>query len=97
MKPTADEKSFPIPGYFSRARWMFIKATAIPWGLIAPHERQAKENHYGQDLAKLASRGGLDSSEAVAVLEDRPWHLMDEDEARRQLVQKVSEYEQANR
>ena len=39
----------------------------IPWELIAPHEGQAQENH-GQDLKKLAYRGGLAWDEAYAVL-----------------------------
>jgi hypothetical protein len=48
---------------------------AIPWALIEPCERQAKVNH-GQTLRQLAARGGLDSSEAVAVLEEqRRWLL----------------------
>ena len=42
----------------------------IPWDLVAPHEAQAKHNHGGQTLTRLAQRGGLDAMEAVAVLED---------------------------
>lgn len=53
----------------------------IPMGMIAPHEAQALDNHDGQDLVRLAERGGLDPTEALAVLEDRPWRLMDADEA----------------
>lgn len=49
----------------------------VPWSLIAPHERQAQKNH-DQTLERLAERGGLDPSEMVAVIEDRPWHQMDE-------------------
>lgn len=45
----------------------------IPWEMIRPHERQALTNHGGQSLARLAERGGLSVSEAVAVLEDRSW------------------------
>ena len=44
--------------------------TSIPWAMIAPHDATAQLNHGGQDLAKLASRGGLCPLEAVAVLED---------------------------
>jgi hypothetical protein len=43
---------------------------SIPWAMLAPHEAQAIQNH-DQDLAKLASRGGLGVAEAVAVLEGR--------------------------
>lgn len=46
--------------------------TSIPWGVIAPHEEQAKRNHQ-QSLDELASRGGLDCYEAVCVLTDRRW------------------------
>jgi len=44
----------------------------IPWAIIAPHARQALKNHE-QTLERLAERGGLCASEAVAVLEDREW------------------------
>jgi hypothetical protein len=40
---------------------------AIPWTLIAPHEKQAKRNHR-LGLEELAQRGGLDASEALAVI-----------------------------
>lgn len=45
----------------------------IPWEMIRSHESQARANHCGQTLARLAERGGLSVSEAVAVLEDRSW------------------------
>lgn len=57
----------------------------IPWDVIAPHERQAQANH-SQSLTRLAERGGLSPSEAVAVLEDRAWRRMDEDAAARRLA-----------
>ncbi len=53
----------------------------IPWDIISPHEQQARRNHGGQSLATLKRRGGLGVCEAVAILEDRPWHKMDETEA----------------
>lgn len=43
---------------------------AIPWAAMAPHERQAIANH-GQSLKALASRGGLDVTEAEAIMIDR--------------------------
>lgn len=45
---------------------------SIPWAMIAPHERQARENHY-QSLERLAVRGGLSATEAVDILSDKPW------------------------
>ncbi|MDP3165157.1 MAG: hypothetical protein Q8N06_06840 [Hydrogenophaga sp.] len=39
----------------------------IPWSVIAPFEHQAQRNH-SQSLKRLAERGGLSHSEALAVL-----------------------------
>ena len=47
----------------------------IPFAMLAPHEEQAMRNH-SQTLERLASRGGLDPSEALAILDDRPWRRM---------------------
>lgn len=47
---------------------------AVPWGLVAPHARQAAANHDGQTLEQLAARGGLDVRELLAVLQDRPFY-----------------------
>lgn len=44
----------------------------IPWGLISPHEQQARKNH-GQTLDRLAERGGLGHSEAIDIIEGRKW------------------------
>ncbi|MGE0853325.1 MAG: hypothetical protein AB7O44_27560 [Hyphomicrobiaceae bacterium] len=57
---------------------------SIPWALIAMHEKQAIANH-GQSLEMLASRGGLSTCEALAVIEDRPWRVMDQMEAAHRL------------
>jgi hypothetical protein len=48
---------------------------AIPWDMIAPHEKQAQANH-SQTLSQLADRGGLGPAEALAILDDRRWHSM---------------------
>ena len=58
----------------------------VPWSLVAPHEAQAMRNHGGQDLKRLAERGGLAPSELVAVIEDRPFEIMPEVEAERRLL-----------
>jgi hypothetical protein len=60
---------------------------SIPWAAIAPHEAQALRNHCGQTLERLAERHGLSPCEAVAVLEDRPWHRMDKAESVRRLAE----------
>lgn len=62
---------------------------SIPMSVIAPDERQALANH-DQTLDVLAQRGGLDSSEAVAVLEGRRWRKMSALEADARLLELVS-------
>ena len=62
----------------------------IPWGIIDPHEEQARKNHGGQTLKRLAERGGLLPSEAVAILEDRPWKEMDETMAIKRLAELIA-------
>jgi hypothetical protein len=58
----------------------------VPWELISLHERQAMRNH-SQTLERLSERGGLSRCEAVAILEDRPWHRMEEHAANSRLLQ----------
>lgn len=48
----------------------------VPWNVICQHEKQAMSNH-GQSLKRLAERGGLDYSEILAILEDRPYKKME--------------------
>lgn len=55
----------------------------IPWDVIASHEEQAILNHGHQTLRTLAERGGLDWTEALAVLEDRRYTRMNVEIARR--------------
>lgn len=72
----------------------------LPWTLIAPHEAQAKANHY-QSLGRLAERGGLSFCEAAAIMEDRKWskivwpagHEKPEDPARAYLERLIAAYE----
>lgn len=56
----------------------------VPFSLLS--EKQALINHHGQSLAHLAGRGGLSHDEAVAIMEQRKWHLMPEGEAARLLA-----------
>lgn len=60
----------------------------LPWDIIAPHAERAFRNH-GQSLELLASRGGLSPCEAVAILEDRAWHRMDQTAAIERLAELV--------
>ena len=57
------EKKFPILG----------TNESIDWNLIAPHEKQAMENHGGQTLEQLARRHGLSWYELLCVLLDKPF------------------------
>lgn len=68
---------------------------SIPLALIALHERQAGRNHY-QTLKRLAERGGLSASEAVAVLEDRDWHGMTDEAAIGRLNELVAAHQPAS-
>lgn len=61
----------------------------IPWRVIEPHAKQAIRNH-SQSLERLHERGGLSWCEAAAVLEDRPWHKMDKDQARQRVLEIVA-------
>lgn len=78
------------PGYRDevRARFRGLKIEPLPWRIIEPHAAQAWINH-GQTLERLRERGGLDASEAVAILEDRTWRSMDTVEAFKRLAEIV--------
>lgn len=45
---------------------------SVPWEMLVPHEQSARRNH-SQSLATLASRGGLDPNEMLAILDDVSW------------------------
>lgn len=55
---------------------------SVPWDLVEPHRKRAMENHY-QTLERLAERGGLGPAELFAVVEDRPWRSVTEDDIAR--------------
>lgn len=57
------EKKFPI----------LETNESIDWNLIAPHEKQAMENHCGQTLEQLARRHGLSWYELLCVMLDKPF------------------------
>lgn len=79
-----DNKMFPILGTNPKEY--------IPWDSIAPHENQALINH-GQSLETLASRGGLSWCEALAVLSDSKFQNILEEEARRKVLNIISNQE----
>lgn len=48
---------------------------SIPWAILAPHEKQALRNHR-QSLKRLAERGGLAVSEALAIMDGLRWNAV---------------------
>jgi predicted RNA-binding Zn ribbon-like protein len=55
-----------------QVKWMPIMRTGLAIRMDLLDERQAKINH-GQTLDRLAERGGLSASEALAICEKREW------------------------
>jgi len=88
---------FPVLWPFARKRLIRFTELACPrfiaWSLLEPHRAQAMTNH-SQSLEGLAARGGLSAAELVAVLEDRPWHHLNDDKAIARLQQLVQEARQ---
>lgn len=71
---TEPNRTFPILWPYARREieeWTRSGCPrAVPWALIAPHELRAMRTHE-QTLERLAERGGLSPTEALAVLTDR--------------------------
>lgn len=70
---------------------------SVPWSLLAPHERQAKDNHGGQTLVRLAERGGLGITEMVCVIDGKPFSEVlkykNEEEALPRLLELLAAHE----
>ena len=72
---------------------------ALPWRFLAPHEAQAKANHGGQSLNRLAARGGLSVCEAYFIALDRRYPIgfrANLTSVRFHLMRMVLEFETAN-
>jgi hypothetical protein len=54
--------------------------SGIPWHVIKEYEEQAIKNHT-QTLNGLAKRGGLSPTEIYAVMHNRKWQVMKEQDA----------------
>ena len=93
MLPLMSQASRLFPLAVDRDRTLAFPdaPTALPWPLVAAHELQALINH-GRSIAELALNGGIDWSEMVAVLEDRPWHWMSVDEAAERLEELFADW-----
>lgn len=87
--PILDGPSYRVEPREHRQKGRCFIIVGLPWEMIAPHEQQAQRNHGGQTLKRLAERGGLSNSEALAVLEDRPWKGMDPQVAYQQLLDRI--------
>lgn len=85
-------KTFPIMAEYAHKERKDYPPTSIPWDLIAPHERQAGENH-DQSLYGLARRGGLSREEACAIIEDRAWSPLGESTADKRLAELVTAFQ----
>jgi hypothetical protein len=88
---TQASRLFPLVVNRDRSLAFPETPTALPWPLVAAHEDQALINH-GHSIAELAQNGGIDRSEMVAVLEDRPWHWMSVDEAAERLEELFADW-----
>jgi hypothetical protein len=91
VKLSLDARTFPIQRPWERSR-MIACPSSIPWSLIEPHAKQAQRNH-DQTLERLAERGGLSPSEAIAVLADRQWTSIELTESVRQLTALVDSWQ----
>lgn len=94
-------KRFPVLMPFEREHVAMLKRLnfpkSVPWDFLAPHEKQARSNH-DQSLRTLASRGGLDPREMLAVISDRRWddfRRVSMEDAAKQVISLLEEYERA--
>lgn len=77
-----------------RKAGVMFAVVAVPWEMMAPHERQADLNH-SQTLKRLAERGGLSPTEAIAVIEGKRWRDlrgMTDTQAHRRLHEYVQQH-----
>lgn len=66
---------------------------SVPWAFVAPHERQAQDNH-GQPVVRLAQRGGLSPAELLAVVTGRQWREVGRDvDAAPELMKLLREFD----
>lgn len=63
------EREFPI---LRDRRASSTGRRSVPWAWVAPHETQARRNHGGQTLERLAERGGLSPVELYCVVHAWP-------------------------
>ena len=54
-----------------------MRGQSVPWSVMLPHNDMCKRNHGGQDLQRIAERGGLYPAEAFCVVNDLVYHEAD--------------------
>lgn len=87
------ERDFPVLDQRDRkARAEIAFPSSVPWGLLAPHEAQARHNH-DQSLTRLAERGGLSPCEMLAVLRNHACTVVPDAFAVSRLAEYVAAYE----
>lgn len=70
---------------------------SVPWGVLAPHEQVARDNHGRQSLRRLAQRGGLDPNEMANVLTGHEWaHRFTPEDSVTIIKQAIEHYEANN-
>lgn len=69
-EPVPPPTRFPVLMDYTERHELPLAPRSVPWGLLAPHEKRAKWNR-DQSLWRLASRGGLDPREMLAVIHGR--------------------------
>lgn len=79
-------ETFPITGS--------SRIPCIPYALIQPCGRRIILN-FGQGITDILRRGGLSAREAVAVLTDKPFVMLDQQEAETELARLVAVYQAA--
>lgn len=98
-------ETFPIQREFNRQKWdrhepcgnggYYLEEMYIPWEMILPHEKQSKKNHK-QTLQRISERGGFSRCEAIAILEDREWTMIECEDADRKLREMVRLWKEKN-
>lgn len=89
---TACSRMMPVTGEWSRKEHRHLPNLKIPWAMLADHDQQAIRNHAGQDLNRLWERHGISACEALAILDDRPWHAMGTEESHAELARRIEVY-----
>lgn len=83
----------PVQSRWSERQLCHIPSFGIPWPMLVSHDAQALRNHAGQDLETLYKRHGVSACEALAILEDRDYRLIQVDESTKILKALIEAFE----